>query len=207
MKRLLTILDSLQEQVEVKEKPQDRVSDAPPQREDSVHAHIIPNLVKSSEEKPDDQPIAHKSEQPPDFLEPEKEARSSQVSVTQRKSERLASSQSAAKQEPKVKVIAGYVKKIAPRRGRANADGSDDDDSEQSKDKPKDKKLGGKRAKRGKTLLHSINNVEETESENEADDESDMVDTSKKKQMGNIIRNMGTSSLATGDATGKLFYV
>ena len=52
-----------------------------------------------------------------------------------------------------------------------------------------------------------INNVEETESEDEADDESDMVDTSKKKFSGNIIRNMGSSSLATGDATGKLFYV
>ena len=102
MKRLLTILDSAVELEEVKEKAQERDSEAPPQREDSVHAHIVAHLVKSSEEKPkekpDDQPIAHKSEQPPDFLEPEKEAGSSQLSVTKRKSERLASSQTAPKQ-------------------------------------------------------------------------------------------------------------
>jgi hypothetical protein len=66
MKRLLTILDSLQEQVEVKEKPQDRVSDAPPQREDSVHAHIIPNLVPADKQ--------------PDYHEPVKDAGNSQAS-------------------------------------------------------------------------------------------------------------------------------
>ena len=98
MKRLLTILDSVVEPEEVKEKQQERVLEAPPQREDSVHAHIVAHLIKSSEEKPDDQPIAHKSEQPPDFLEPEKEAGSSQVSVTQRQSQRLANQQSAPKQ-------------------------------------------------------------------------------------------------------------
>ena len=52
MKRLLTILDSVVELEEVKEKPQERDSEAPPQREDSVHAHIVAHLVKSSEEKP-----------------------------------------------------------------------------------------------------------------------------------------------------------
>ncbi len=66
MKRLLTILDSLQEQVEVKEKLQDRVSDAPPQREDSVHAHIIPNLVPADKQ--------------PDYHEPLKDAGNSQAS-------------------------------------------------------------------------------------------------------------------------------
>jgi len=34
-----------------------------------------------------------------------------------------------------------------------------------------------------------------------------MSDPSKKKFRGNTIKNMGSSSLATGDATGKLFYV
>ena len=94
-----------------------------------------------------------------------------------------------------------------------NADGSDNDDSNSGNDKPKEKKLSGKR-KRGKTLLYSINNVEETESEEvkekgdpDADDESDTSLQPQRKFEGNFIRNMGTSSLATGDATGKLFYV
>ena len=52
MKRLLTILDSVVELEEVKEKPQERDSETTPQREDSVHALIVAHLVKSSEEKP-----------------------------------------------------------------------------------------------------------------------------------------------------------
>ena len=41
----------------------------------------------------------------------------------------------------------------------------------------------------------------------DADDESDTSLQPQRKFEGNFIRNMGTSSLATGDATGKLFYV
>ena len=52
MKRLLTILVSAVELEEVKEKAQERDSEAPAQREDSVHAHIVAHLVKFSEEKP-----------------------------------------------------------------------------------------------------------------------------------------------------------
>ena len=52
MKQYLYILDSVVGQEEVKEKAQERDSEAPPQREDSVYAHIVAHLVKSSEEKP-----------------------------------------------------------------------------------------------------------------------------------------------------------
>ena len=83
-----------------------------------------------------------------------------------------------------------------------------------AKTSPRTISLEGRELREVRLFFISINNVEETDSEEEkekgdpdADDESEMVDTSKKKFRGNIIRNMGTESLATGDATGKLFYV
>ena len=66
MKQYLYILDSVVEQKEVKEKAQERDSEAPPQREDSVHAHIIPNLVPADKQ--------------PDYHEPAKDAGNSQAS-------------------------------------------------------------------------------------------------------------------------------
>ena len=82
MKRLLTILDSVVEPEEVKEKAQERDSEAPAQREDSVHAHIVAHLVPADKQ--------------PDYHEPAKEAGSSQVST--RQSQRMANQQSPQKQ-------------------------------------------------------------------------------------------------------------
>ena len=82
MKRLLTILDSVVQPEEVKEKAQERDSEAPAQREDSVHAHIVAHLVPADKQ--------------PDYHEPAKEAGSSQVST--RKSQRMANQQSPQKQ-------------------------------------------------------------------------------------------------------------
>jgi hypothetical protein len=76
-----------------------------------------------------------------------------------------------------------------------------------AKTSPRTRSLEGRELREVRLFFISINNVEETESEEDADDESDMSDPSKKKFRGNTIKNMGSSSLATGDATGKLFYV